>query len=1015
MKAPLQLKRKLLASVIATSIVAIGAAPSTAWSQSAYATLRGNAPPNAQVTAFNPATGTTRRTTASADGSYTLTGLQPGTYQVDAGPGTQKAVTLTVASTSTLNLEAAAAGAAAPASAANATTMGAVTVSATTLQEVRTPEVGGTVSQHQIDTIPQISRNFLEFADTVPGMIFEVSSNGNTTLRGGAQNKSSTNVYIDGVGQKSYVKEGGISGQIGSQGNPFPQLAIGEYKVITSNYKAEYDQISSAAVTAQTKSGTNEFHGEVFGRYTNDAFRERTPAEEAADRKTESEEKEYGFAIGGPIIKDKMHFFGTYEAKRFNTPITVVPDANAIPGVPYLPADAAAQLGPSNLPFEENLYFGKIDWEPTDRDRFELSAQIRKENQTGGIGGPTSASAAYKTKNDDKRYVLRWQHSGEAYFNELLLTHEDAFNAPVANNLGNGVVYTYPLPDSDPTIVATGAANPLSTQNKGQKGPSIQDDLTFNDLEWNGDHVVKTGFKYKDITLTAADAADINPQFYYDVTAGGVSAIPYKAFFTKPVTGLGLSPTVETKAKQFGIYVQDDWAVNDKLTLNLGVRWDYEKNPAYTDFVTPQNVIDALNSPNPDPNAPAGQTYAQALALGGINVNDYISNGHNRKNFKGEWQPRLGFSYDLNNDEAHVIHGGVGRAYDRNLFDYLQLETTKAALPQYTVYFRDPATGNCHRGSNPDACYDWDPSYLNGLPNLQALLASSNAGTEVDVLNNHLKAPHSDQFSIGMSNRIGEWQTDATLARVLSYDGFGFTLGNRYPNGDFFQGGSQPWGNGVPGFGALIVGNNGIETRTTQLLLSANKPYDQESGWGATFSYTYTSATQNRDIGEHYSFDEATLGNYPFIDSNAAPRHRLVATGVVDGPWDITMSVKLTLATPTPGNTTACYGPYVFATGSTCTPIAGTPEGSGRFLVGPKIFGYRDVDFQATKNFELGHGVTLYGRFDVLNVFNFRNYNDLIYQIPAGASPYVLQTRYNPTGNITFVPRTFKFEVGMKF
>ena len=517
MNAPTRFKKKLLASLITASVITLATAPSVSWGQSAYATLRGKAPPNTEVTAFNPLTGTTRHATSSADGSYTLTGLQPGTYQVDAGPGTQQTVTLTVASTSSLNLQAAAA--AAPASAANATTLNAVSVSASTLQEVKTPEVGGTISLHQIDTIPQVSRNFLEFADTVPGMVFTRDANGNTSLRGGAQNASSSNVYIDGVGQKSYVKEGGVSGQIGSQGNPFPQLAIGEYKVITSNYKAEYDQISSAAVTAQTKSGTNEFHGEAFGRYTNDAFRERTPAEEAADKKTESQEKEYGFAVGGPIIKDKMHFFATYEAKRFNTPVTVVADDNATPGIPLLPADAAAQLGPSNLPFEENLYFGKIDWEPTDRDRFELSAQIRKEKQTGGVGnGTTAASAAYQTKNDDKRYTLRWQHSGESYFNELLVTHEDSFNAPVANNLGNGYIYTYPLPNADPTIVAIGAASPLATQNKGQKGPSIQDDLTFNDLQWYGDHVIKMGVKYKEITLDAADAADINPQFTYDVT-----------------------------------------------------------------------------------------------------------------------------------------------------------------------------------------------------------------------------------------------------------------------------------------------------------------------------------------------------------------------------------------------------------------------------------------------------------------------------------------------------------------
>ena len=117
--------------------------------------------------------------------------------------------------------------------------------------------------------LPQNSRNFLEFADTVPGMQFQQNSNGQTELRSGAQSANGVNVYIDGVGQKNYVSRGGVGGQgkladsaasnSGTRGNPFPQLAIGEYKVITSNYKAEFDQVSSAAIVAATKSGTNEF------------------------------------------------------------------------------------------------------------------------------------------------------------------------------------------------------------------------------------------------------------------------------------------------------------------------------------------------------------------------------------------------------------------------------------------------------------------------------------------------------------------------------------------------------------------------------------------------------------------------------------------------------------------------------------------------------------------------------------------------------------------------------------
>jgi len=437
MRTPLHFKKNLLASLVATSVVAIAGAPMNSWAQTATAILRGKGPPSTTITATNIATGVVRRTTTAADGSYGLAGLQPGTYRIDAGPGTQKVVTLTVASTATLNLAASA-----PAPAGPTTTLAGVNVTATTLTEVKTSEIATTISQHQIDTIPQVSRNFLEFADTVPGVVFSLDSSGHTSLRGGAQNNSSVNVYIDGVGQKSYVKEGGVSGQFASQGNPFPQLAIGQYKVITSNYKAEFDQISSAAVTADTKSGTNKFHGEVFDTYTNDHLRAATPSEDNAHQKTGSHEKEFGFAIGGPIIKDKLHFFATYERKLFDTPTTVTL-GNPVPGVAaFLPPSVAAQAGPAGLPFTEKLGFAKIDWEPTDRDRFELSGQLRKEGQFDNIGGVTARAAGIDVINNDERYSLRWQHSGEAYFNELLFTHETAYNNPTSLGFGNGAVYT---------------------------------------------------------------------------------------------------------------------------------------------------------------------------------------------------------------------------------------------------------------------------------------------------------------------------------------------------------------------------------------------------------------------------------------------------------------------------------------------------------------------------------------------------------------------------------------------
>ncbi|MES1259538.1 MAG: carboxypeptidase-like regulatory domain-containing protein, partial [Gemmatimonadota bacterium] len=137
-------------SILGAAIAAVLASPGIVWAQSADAGLRGKAPANADVTVKNVATGATRRTHSSADGTYVLSGLPPGTYRVDAGPGTETTVTLSVASTATLDLTAGSGAVEAPDA-----PMQEVTVTGRRLQEVRTSEVGATVSQHQIENVPQ--------------------------------------------------------------------------------------------------------------------------------------------------------------------------------------------------------------------------------------------------------------------------------------------------------------------------------------------------------------------------------------------------------------------------------------------------------------------------------------------------------------------------------------------------------------------------------------------------------------------------------------------------------------------------------------------------------------------------------------------------------------------------------------------------------------------------------------------------------------------------------------------
>ncbi|QNK03781.1 TonB-dependent receptor [Dyella telluris] len=985
------------------------AMPAISLAQSSDATIRGQGPVDTDVVAKNAATGATRRTHTDKGGSYALVGLPPGTYQVSAGPGTERTVTVTVASVFTLNLSAQQAAAAAPAAAANAKDLGPISVSATTLQEVKTSEVGTLVSLRQIDTTPAASRNFLEFADTVPGMVFTRDSNGNTSLRSGAQASSNINVYIDGVGQKNYVMPGGVTGQNNSQGNPFPQLAIAEYKVITSNYKAEYDQLSSAAVTAETKSGTNDFHGDVFGSYTNTRMRARTPAEDASGEKAQSHEKDYGFDFGGPILKDQAHFYIAYEGKEFNSPITVTPQGNSTLW-PELPASAQKELGPTNLPFKENNWFGKVDWEPTDRDRIEVSGKYRDENAISGVGSNSTENAALNTRNTEKRFDIRWDHSTDSWFNRLQATYEDAVYNPSPIVLGYGASYT-DYKNQNSTLLVDGAS-PLSFQNKGQKGPAISDDFTLNDVQWHGDHVIKMGVKFKSVKLTAQDAGDTNALYTYAVGPDGTESIPYKVQFGNPIPGQ--NPVATSRDKQFGTYIQDDWQVDDHWTFNLGVRWDYEETPSYLNYVTPAGVVAAINSQ--DPNAPAGQTYAQTLAKGGVNINDYISTGNNRHAQKNEIQPRIGFSNDLFGDEAHVIFGGWGRSYDRNLYESLQVEQTKSVLSQPTLLFNTPLSP-CVPSAT---CLTWNPAYL-GIPALQALVANSTAGKEVDLINNNLKSPYSDQLSIGMRNQVGEWNTSVAFVNIKSFNGIVYTLGNRYPNGAFWQGGSQPWSYGIPGYGSLIIGNNGLKTKTNQFLISAEKPYTADSHWSASFAYTYTNAVQNndnQDPTDQYAFDFSTIHAYPFTGA-AVAKHRLVSTGSLDGPWGFVFGAKLTLATPIPDLGLACYQTPTnqevgSMNGGGCQSVSIHPPGTGKFLVGGKVFGYRDFDMQATKNFKVWGNLNGYVRIDLLNAFNWNNYKEYVENWNA-LSTGQRAVIYNSVGDITGYPRTLKVTAGINF
>ena len=607
---------------------------------------------------------------------------------------------------------------------------------------------------------------------------------------------------------------------------------------------------------------------------------------------------------------------------------------------------------------------------------FELTTKVRKESETTDIGGNRLPSASTDNINEETRVDLRWQWTQENWLNDAHIGYEKSFWSPEPHEFSNG----YWLADGNwwDTIARRGGGD--NYQDKGQRGWAIQDDLTW--YGWEG-HTVKMGVKYKAITVDTLEQNKFNPQFYYDIHES--LTVPTHVEFGAPVSALG-DGTVSSSNKQFGLYIQDDWEVNEKLTLNLGVRWDYERTPSYENFVTPADVAAAMRASN------------AALPASGINVENYISDGNNRSADKDNWAPRFGFSYDVNGDQRFVIFGGAGRSYDRNLFDYLQNEVSKGSWGSFAFNFNTamhPCSGN--------NCLAWNPAYLDKA-NLWAL-AAAGAGREVFLNNNDLEVPYADQFSLGMRNIVemggNDWTIETTVSHIESHDGIAFQLGNRRPDGSFFPPGATdppPWGQGFAPFGNMILANNALETKSDSFLLRIEKPYTRTSGWGMTLAYTFTDSKQNSPInGWPGAFNAATIDGYGWFDGLAS-KHRLVTTGIYDGPWGITLSAKLTYATAQPRYVQDCNE----VSWSLCHFTFYVPKED-----------FKQFDLAANKEFAIGSRFRFRLRADLLNVFNWSNYSG--YEDWMGGANEPLNPNFGKPNSILLPTRTLKLSAGISW
>lgn len=877
----------------------------------------------AQLTATNAANGVRRGTTSNARGFFSLAGLTPGNYTLSArhigNAPAERAISLQVGQTLALDFRLPSA----------AVQLEEVVAQAAPVAETQTTENATNVTQAQIENLPSGSRNFLDLAQLAPGVrVTPDRINGQgKTFASGALPADNINVFIDGQSFKNDLTIGGVAGQDASRGNPFPRNAIREFRIITNNFKAEYQKASSAIITAVTKSGGNTWEGSVFTGYQNkalvalDSF--QLEAKHDTTRTTPFEEPDYsrvltGLSGGGPLVHDKLFFFGAYEGNYQNRQGT-----SRFNGDPATwPASIQALQNDSHTsPFRSSLFFAKLSYNASEDQLFELIGNVRKETDKRRFGGQfgdvnRAFEAGENLRNNVVDVGLKHTYYGRNWTNEALANYQwFQFNPQPFNFNLVGQDYV--------GIGRIGGAD--SRQDLTQRRLSLRNDWSYAGLQVAGAHVIKIGGNLDFLKYDLNKQLNENPIFTFN--DGNGFAFPVQAQL-----GVG-DPLVDGNNAQLGLYLQDDWSPTPRVLVNAGIRWDYESGMYDRDFVTPPALRDSL-------------ALLQDSLFIPVDLARYTTDGTQRKAFTGAFQPRLGLSYALDEDRTTTVFVAGGIFYDRVGFNSFLDETYRRQHPN--LFFNFTADGS-------NGTIAWDPRYFSRQGLLDLVASGVSPPQEVFLVPNNLKPPKSYQFSGGVRRQFGGILASLTYTGIRGRDGFSYEWANLTldpATNSCCISISTPYQN-------ILVGNNTVRTWYDGGEVRIDRSYRRNGdyGWGAGVAYTLSWA--DAEGADLFSFPTITTNFNARHPINDDQRHRIVVNWVTDVPFafGIQFSGLATFASGKPFKTLQQSG------------VAGQSANLG-FRRGPW---FKNIDLRVRKDFPNFGGTRLGITADLFNVFNWQN------------------------------------------
>lgn len=640
----------------------------------------------ATVTLVNTSTALSRTETTLDTGAYAFASLPAGNYRLVVSKAgfseqTVSSVVLSVGNTAVVNV-----------TLTTGSTKEIVNVS-TAGTGVNTQEsyIGTTIGQESVATLPLQSRQFANLAVLTPGVTLQYNGDSTASSRlmpsiAGSRARF-TSFNIDNADDSEDL-DGGLLYTLSLD-------AVQEFQVITHRFTAEQGRAAYGIINVITKSGTNQFHGSGFEYFRNDALNWKTHTEIIHDvPKGDYLRNQFGGSLGGPIVKDKLFFFGAVERLNQHT----INQVNTL-GI------APDQDGPETLPVKLLTISGKTDYQIGPRHLLSLRYSRETNSSPSGASTLVPFSAQGANVNAYNGGVINLTSTlGPTRVNQMTFDVTSWENAQVAN--GNGASLFFP----NGVTLGQGENFPQSTSLK-----KFQFRDTFSMVAaGHGTHNLKYGAEY---VFTPHVGSTYNTQTtpQYQLLGNTLDSPVYEIFYN---VGNGSFQT--NNFHRVGVFAQDDWQITRKLTLNLGLRWDYYAGVAFD------------------------QSYSGTYRFLQTVLPSYA--GKQAKTRPTDFGPRIGFAYDPLGDGKTVIRGGYGYYFNFPILEtfYTLLDRNSDPLRMgYYVY--DPAGIKNADGS----------SYQYGQPLPPNQLTSTPIGLPTSVVDPNNVDPRYQHVTIGFERSLG--------------------------------------------------------------------------------------------------------------------------------------------------------------------------------------------------------------------------------------------------------------------